>query len=74
MIATVALALLESVQAFTAPAVRAQTRSSAVTMFSEGDLGVLPPLGACQTRRCGCHRAVDRKWLSLLQASDDLGC
>jgi len=46
MIATVALALLESVQAFSAPAMRAaSTRSSAVTMFSEGDLGVLPPLG-----------------------------
>jgi len=46
MIATVALALLESVQAFSAPAMRAApTRSSAVTMFSEGDLGVLPPLG-----------------------------
>jgi hypothetical protein len=46
MIATVALALLESVQAFSAPAMRvAPVRSSAVTMFSEGDLGVLPPLG-----------------------------
>ena len=45
MIATVALALLESVSAFSAPAMRAPTRSSAVTMFSEGDLGVLPPLG-----------------------------
>ena len=46
MIATVALALLESAQAFTAPAVRAPMRTSAVTMFQEGDLGVLPPLGA----------------------------
>jgi len=46
MIAVVALALLESVQAFSAPAMRAPTRGvSAVTMFSEGDLGVLPPLG-----------------------------
>ena len=46
MIAVVALALLESVQAFSAPAMKAApTRSSAVTMFSEGDLGVLPPLG-----------------------------
>ena len=45
MIATVALALLESVSAFSAPAMRVPTRSSAVTMFSEGDLGVLPPLG-----------------------------
>jgi len=46
MIAVVALALLESVQAFSAPAMRMPTRGvSAVTMFSEGDLGVLPPLG-----------------------------
>jgi len=46
MLAVVALALLESVQAFSAPAMKAApTRSSAVTMFSEGDLGVLPPLG-----------------------------
>jgi hypothetical protein len=41
-----ALALLDTVQAFSAPAMRvAPTRSSAVSMFSEGDLGVLPPLG-----------------------------
>lgn len=41
-----ALALLDSVQAFSAPTMRAApTRSSSVTMFSEGDLGVLPPLG-----------------------------
>ena len=37
----VALALLESVQAFQAP----MMRSSPVQMFSEGDIGVLPPLG-----------------------------
>jgi hypothetical protein len=43
--AVVALALLESVQAFQAPAMRAATQSSSVTMFEEGDLGVLPPLG-----------------------------
>jgi len=43
-VAVVALALLESVQAFQAPvAPRAATK--AVSMFSEGDLGVLPPLG-----------------------------
>ena len=44
--AIVALALLESVSAFTAPAaaMRSVSRASA-TMFSEGDLGVLPPLG-----------------------------
>merc|ERR1719293_125006 len=45
MISTVALAVLDSVQAFSAPAMRAPARSSAVTMFSEGDIGVLPPLG-----------------------------
>jgi len=39
--AVVALALLESVNAFQAPVVRARS----VQMFSEGDLGVLPPLG-----------------------------
>merc|ERR1711988_1071601 len=44
-VAVVALALLESVQAFQAPAAMKASRSSAVTMFSEGDLGVLPPLG-----------------------------
>merc|ERR1719247_1861521 len=45
MMTTVALALLESAQAFTAPAMRAPARSTAVTMFEEGDIGVLPPLG-----------------------------
>ena len=44
-VAVVALALLESVQAFQAPALKASTRSVALSMFSEGDLGVLPPLG-----------------------------
>jgi len=43
--AVVALALLESVQAFQAPAAMKASRSAAVTMFSEGDIGVLPPLG-----------------------------
>ena len=44
--AVVALALLESASAFQAPAaaMRSVSRASA-TMFSEGDLGVLPPLG-----------------------------
>merc|ERR1711988_784064 len=40
----VALALLEEVAAFQAPVVRSAPLSS-VTMFSEGDIGVLPPLG-----------------------------
>merc|ERR1711924_582121 len=39
--AVVALALLESVNAFQAPVARARQ----VQMFSEGDIGVLPPLG-----------------------------
>jgi len=43
--AVVALALLESVNAFQAPAMKAASRSVSATMFSEGDLGVLPPLG-----------------------------
>merc|ERR1712050_160096 len=45
-VAVVALALLESVQAFQAPAAMKSSRSLAnVQMFSEGDIGVLPPLG-----------------------------
>merc|ERR1719487_1194097 len=46
-VAVVALALLESVQAFQAPAALASkaVRAQSVQMFSEGDLGVLPPLG-----------------------------
>merc|ERR1711908_107603 len=43
--AVVALALLESVQAFQAPVAPRGAASSSVSMFSEGDLGVLPPLG-----------------------------
>merc|ERR1711869_33880 len=42
--AVVALALLESVSAFQAPAVASRSLSK-VSMFSEGDIGVLPPLG-----------------------------
>merc|ERR1719506_3638412 len=44
--AVVALALIESADAFQAPAVRAARASNmAVSMFSEGDIGVPPPLG-----------------------------
>ena len=44
--AAVALALLESASAFQAPAAAMRSVSCAsATMFSEGDLGVLPPLG-----------------------------
>merc|ERR1712087_1107 len=46
-VAVVALALLESVSAFQAPALSSQAvrKAASPTMFSEGDLGVLPPLG-----------------------------
>jgi len=43
--AVAALALLESANAFQAPAVKASTRAVGATMFEEGDIGVLPPLG-----------------------------
>merc|ERR1719359_2237729 len=43
--AVAALALFESAQAFQAPAMKAARATKSVTMFSEGDLGVLPPLG-----------------------------
>jgi len=43
--AVVALALLESVQAFQAPAAMKASRASAVSMFAEGDTGVTAPLG-----------------------------
>jgi len=43
--AVVALALLESVQAFQAPAALKGSRATAVSMFAEGDVGVTPPLG-----------------------------
>jgi len=43
--AVVALALLESVQAFQAPTVMKSSRASAVSMFAEGDTGVTAPLG-----------------------------
>merc|ERR1719377_28203 len=43
--AVVALAVLESVNAFQAPALAASSKSASVSMFSEGDIGVLPPLG-----------------------------
>jgi len=45
--AVVALAMLESVQAFQAPAAmsRSVSQASSPTMFGAGDIGVLPPLG-----------------------------
>ena len=44
-LSAVALALLESVNAFHAPVVQATSRSVGASMFEEGDIGVLPPLG-----------------------------
>ena len=44
-IATVALALLESVSAFQAPALAGSRSLSKAQMFSEGDIGVTRPLG-----------------------------
>ena len=43
--AVVALALLESASAFQAPAMKPLSAVKSATMFAEGDLGVLPPLG-----------------------------
>jgi len=45
--AVVALAMLDSVQAFQAPAAmsRSVSQASSPTMFGAGDIGVLPPLG-----------------------------
>eukprot|EP00326_Haptolina_ericina_P022314 CAMPEP_0181192428 /NCGR_PEP_ID=MMETSP1096-20121128/13280_1 /TAXON_ID=156174 ORGANISM="Chrysochromulina ericina, Strain CCMP281" /NCGR_SAMPLE_ID=MMETSP1096 /ASSEMBLY_ACC=CAM_ASM_000453 /LENGTH=215 /DNA_ID=CAMNT_0023281827 /DNA_START=117 /DNA_END=764 /DNA_ORIENTATION=+ len=44
-VAVVALALLETVQAFQAPMAARSSRVAQAQMFSEGDIGVLPPLG-----------------------------
>merc|ERR1719203_2743597 len=44
-VAVVALAILESVSAFQAPVVQGSRSLSKAQMFSEGDIGVLPPLG-----------------------------
>ena len=41
----VALALFDQVNAFQAPAVKASAKAVKATMFEEGDIGVLPPLG-----------------------------
>merc|ERR1719174_1232961 len=43
--AVVALALLESVEAFQAPAAAPRAAAQAVSMFADGDIGVTPPLG-----------------------------
>jgi len=44
-VAVVSLALLEAVSAFQAPALRASSKAVQASMFEEGDIGVLPPLG-----------------------------
>merc|ERR1719191_590149 len=41
----VAVALIEEVAAFQAPAMKASPKAVKASMFEEGDLGVLPPLG-----------------------------
>merc|ERR1719460_2495910 len=48
--AIVALALLEEVAAFQAPAMKASTKAVKASMFEEGDIGVLPPLGVYDPR------------------------
>ena len=64
--AVVALALLESVSAFQAPAVASRSLSK-VQMFSEGDIGVLPPLGVydplglIETRDMGRYEIMEIK-------------
>ncbi len=65
--AVVALALLESAEAFQTPAVAARAATKAVTMFSEGDIGVLPPLGVfdplglIETRSMGRYAVMEIK-------------
>ena len=44
-VAIAALAMLESAQAFMAPVAAPLNKVSNAQMFSEGDIGVLPPLG-----------------------------
>ena len=61
-VAVVALALLESVQAFQAPAAMKASRSlSSVQMFSEGDIGVLPPLGVYDPLGWACARQRQKR-------------
>merc|ERR1719240_2082179 len=65
--AVVALALLESAQAFQAPALKATRSVSKAQMFSEGDIGVLPPLGVydplglIDTRDMGRYQVMEIK-------------
>jgi len=65
--AVVALALLESVSAFQAPALTGSRSLSKAQMFSEGDIGVLPPLGVydplglIETRDMGRYEIMEIK-------------
>merc|ERR1711966_398281 len=65
--AVVALALLESVSAFQAPALAGSRSLSKAQMFSEGDIGVLPPLGVydplvlIETRDMGRYEIMEIK-------------
>merc|ERR1719378_1805515 len=64
--AVVALALLESVAAFQAPVVHS-SKAVKAQMFSEGDIGVLPPLGVydplglIETRDMGRYEIMEIK-------------
>lgn len=77
--AVVALALLESVQAFQAPAAMKGSRTSAVQMFQEGDIGVLPPLGVfdplglIETRNMARYEVRPIAWESLSEVLDCRG-
>merc|ERR1711966_410567 len=65
--AVVALAILESVAAFQAPALAGSRSLSKAQMFSEGDIGVLPPLGVydplvlIETRDMGRYEIMEIK-------------
>merc|ERR1711966_465214 len=65
--AVVALAILESVAAFQAPALAGSSRAVKAQMFSEGDIGVLPPLGVydplglIETRDMGRYEVMEVK-------------
>ena len=66
-VAVVALALLESVSAFQAPALVGSSKAVKAQMFSEGDIGVLPPLGVydplglIETRDMGRYEIMEIK-------------
>ena len=65
--AVCALALIESAGAFQSPVSRPNSRTVALSMFSEGDLGVLAPLGVydplglIETRDMGRYEIMEIK-------------